>query len=119
MENRAQAENSRSAAWRPDAANERRFAGRSADGTKEYRPHSAPSRTAGPLSAEMSVAETRVYRTLRERLQDGDRSARERDTLPGLAYSGEQPHPTADGTLGMSDRVVREEMRRREEFPYG
>ena len=106
---------------RPGGAHAPTFAGRgavSADGTREYRPHSAPSRTAEPLSAEMSVAETRVYRTLRDRMQ-GSRADRRGDTLPGLAYSGEQPHLTADGSLGMSDRVTQEEMRRREEFPYG
>ena len=127
MENREQTDarltaGQRSGAYTPQPV--------SADGTREYRPHSTPH-AAGPLSAEMSVAETRVYRTLRDRLQgeraqiDGGNARtaparpRRRDTLPGLAYSGEQPHPTADGSLGMSDRVVREEVRRREEFPYG
>lgn len=121
MENRERTEHSR-VTGRPGRADTPTFAERSAvspDGTREYRPHSVPSRTAGPLSAEMSVAETRVYRTLRDRMQGGGQEDRRSDTLPGLAYSGEQPHPTADGSLGMSDRVMREEMRRREEFPYG
>ena len=122
MKNRERSGNDRAAGRRPGSADAPKPFDRSAvspDGTREYRLHSTPSHAAEPLSAEMSVAETRVYRTLRDRLQDGSRTDRGRDTLPGLAYSGEQPHPTADGTLGMSDRVTREEMRRREEFPYG
>lgn len=85
------------------AANERR----AADGTREYRLHSASHKGRIDIHAPGAL-NAKVYRGLKEKA-----------FYPGLALSGEVARAGEDGRPRIEDEVVHDEVEMRREFPYG